>query len=446
MHARWVPVLISGMSNLDDLVNIKISASTATPTKPGFGVILIAAQNCPVSMGNRTRLFSSLTEMLDAGFPVTHPAYLCAQKMKAQNPAIRNFKIGKRLNKTSQTIELTCLSSTEGDVYYLKLRGIAYSFTVGAASSTATVSLALAGLIDPDSVVSATSSSATVTITAAAGVLFDVSEWSSNMTLKNTSVDPGLAADLEAINGFDTQWYGLALDSQSEDEINAAALFTETAKKLFVANSSDYGCENPSVSTDVMSDMKSAAYARTGILYSRSSLLSYSGAAWMAKQFTQNPGSDTWMYKSLAGVTVDNITSGARAAILAKNGNCYTSTSGINMTEPGKSGAGEYIDVTRFVDWLRAEIQFRVFSSLVNNSKIPYTDEGVDLIQSIIAGALKTGIERGGLVKGTTSVTFPLVADIDPATRATRKLADGKFSGRLAGAVHELDLSGSLTP
>lgn len=435
------------MSNLDDLVTINISASTATPTKPGFGTILIAAQKLPAGFTSRTRSFGSLTEMTDFGFLVNDPAYKCAQKMKAQNPAITAFKIGKRLNKVTQTLKLKCKSAVQGDTYTATINGVVINYTVLAAATTTTVATAIELLVEAVTGVDSTSATDTITFTVTAGIgeLVDVKDWSTNFEFTDATTDPGLAADLAAIKAFDNNWYGLALDSASEAEINIAALFAETEKKLFVPNSSDFGCEDVAVTTDIMSDIKAAAYARTGVLYSRSQLLSYSGPAWMAKQFTQNPGSDTWMFKTLASVTVDVLNDAGRASVLSKNGNCYTATSGINMTEQGKSGAGEYFDVTRFVDWLRAEIQFRVFSALVNNSKIPYTDEGIDLIQSIIAGALKFGVERGGLAKGSTSVTFPLVADIGSATRATRALTGGKFSGVLAGAIHSLTIAGSLT-
>ncbi len=511
--------------SLDELVTINISASTATPTKPGFGTILIAAQKVPAGFTSRARTFASLTEMTDFGFAVSDPAYLCAQKMKAQNPAITNFKIGKRLLPCTHTVKLKCNSAVVGDTYAATINDQAVSYTVASGSSASastvfaevgvtgdTISRASGSFItdghkpgmllssvsalntwsgalivsvsaltitlDSQDVVvetaaavltsvhttsslatyletltealtgvtsSATTDTITLTHASGAGYLLDVKEWSTNFELSDTTADPGLATDLAAIKAFDNNWYGLALDSNSEAEIEVAALFVETEKKLFVPNSSDYGCEDAGVTNDVMSDIQDAAYARTGVLYSRSRLLSYSGAAWMAKQFTQNPGSDTWMFKTLASVTVDTLSASGRAAILAKNGNCYTATSGVNMTEEGKSGAGEYFDITRFVDWLRAEIQFRVFSALVNNSKIPFTDAGIDLIQSIIMGALKFGVERGGLVKGTLSCSFPLVADIDSATKATRRLSDGVFAGTLAGAIHGLDISGRLT-
>lgn len=435
--------------SLDDLVTINISASTNTPSKPGFGTILIAAQKVPVAFTNRVRTFGSVKEMIDFGFAVDDPAVLCATKIKAQNPTVTNFKVGKRLHKLTQTIELTCLDATEGHTYALNVAGHDIAYTVLAAATTTTVATAIAALIDALSEVAATSSTNKITITTTAGELFNVKGWSSNLQLRDKTTDPGgsngLNDDLTAIYAEDREWYGLALDSQSPAETAIAALFVEANKKIFSPNTSDYDCEDSVSTTDIMYVLKAAAYARTGCLYSRAELLSYSGPAWMGKQFVAKPGSDTWAYKTLATVTVDTLTAGARTAILNKNGNVYESVSSINITEFGKSSAGEWFDITRFIDWLAAEAQFRVFNTLANNAKVAYTDDGVDLLLSQIDGALEAGVDAGGLVKGTTSVTAPLVADIDPATRNTRRLNGVKFGGRLAGAIHTLDIAGSLT-
>lgn len=436
---------------LDDLVKMNISASTQTPTEEGFGTILIAAQKVPAAFNTRTKLFGSLTEMTDLGFSVSDPAYLAAQKIKAQNPSLSGWKVGKRANKLTQSLKLKCTSAVQGDVYSVKINGTQITYTVLAAATTTTVATAIELLIEAVAGVDSTAATDTITFgpTAGAGELIDVKEWSTNFQFTDVTADPGgstgLANDLAAIQAFDKDWYGLVLDSNSEAEIAVAALFCETEKKLFVPNTSDWGCEDAATTTDIMSDMKAAAYARTGVMYSRSQLLSYSGAAWMGKQFTQAPGSDTWKFKTLASVTVDTLSAGARAAILAKNGNIYTATSGVNITEEGKTASGEWIDVTRFVDWQRARIQFLVFGGFVNNGKIAFTDPGVELVASFVEQGLSDGVEAGGLAEGSVGVTVPKVSSLVEADRAARKLKGMKFKGRLAGAIHELEIDGTIT-
>lgn len=439
--------------SLDDLVRVNISTATATPTKPGFGTILIAAMKVPVTFTSRVRRFGSLTELTDAGFSVGDPTYLCAQKMLAQNPATPAFLVGKRLHKVTQTVHLTCTSAVAGDGYEITVAGhdITYSVPGTGSPTTSTVATAFAALIDALTEVTATATGAVITVTAPAGELVNYKGWTDNLTFTDVTTDAGgangLADDLAAITASTNQdWYGLSLDSNSSAEVQIASLFVETAKKIMVCANSDAANADPNATTDVMSALKAASYARSGVLHSKKELLSYSGPAWMAKQFAGAiPGSDTWSFKTLAGVTVDTLSAGEYAAILAKNGNVYVATSGLNLTERGTSGAGEFLDITRFVDWQRAEIQFRVFSALANNPKIPYTDLGIDAITAIIKGALKQGEKNGGITPGTSTVSAPKRADIDSATASTRKLSDVKFGGQLAGAIHQLDISGALT-
>lgn len=440
------------MSYLDDLVKINISATTATPTKPGFGTILIAAQKVPGAFVSRVRRFGSLKELTDFGFAVTDPAYLCAQKCKAQDPSIESFLVGKRVNKVTQTLQLTCTSAVVGDTYQITVGSTTYTRVVTLGATTTTEATAFAALIDAHASVTATATGAVITVTnTTAGELVNVKSWTDNLQLKDTTADGGsggLAADLAAIKAATNQdWYGLALDSNSEAEINIAALFVETEKKIFVPNSSDWGCGDASTTTDVMSDMMTAGYTRTGVLWSRRELLSYSGAAWTAKQFAgAKPGEDTWAFKTLASVNVDELSAAEIAAIKGKNGNFYTQVSGINITQDGKSGAGEWLDIVRFIDWQRAEIQFRVFSAIVNNKKIPYSDNGIEALGAVVKSALQAGEDQGGLDVGSSKVVIPKVAGIPSATRATRKLSNVQFGGKLSGAIHQLELDGTFTP
>jgi len=435
------------VSFLDDLVSVSITSSSVTPSKPGFGTILIAAQKVPVGFTNRVRKFGSLKEMTDFGFLTSDPAYLCAQKIKAQNPSLNSWKVGKRLNKTTQSVTLKCLSAVEGDVYTATINGTTITRTVPAASTANNEATAIEALIEAISGIDSSVSTDTITVTATAGAgtLFDVKDLSTNFEFKNTSADPGLAADLAAISAEDNDWYGLALDSASAAEIAVATVFVESEKKFFAWNTSDTKCGDANSTTDIFYTQKALAYARSGGLFSKSQLMSYSGAAWTAKEFVENPGSATMHLKTLAGVQVDTLTAAEASAVKAKNGSVYVSVSDINVTMGGKTASGEWFDVTRFIDWLKAELQFRVFTLLVNNKKVPYTDLGVDAVIAVINGGLDLGVERGGLEKGTTSVTAPKVADVDVGTRAARRLEDVKFSGKLAGAIHELVIAGEVT-
>ena len=434
---------------LEDIVNVSITAQTATPTRPGFGTPLFAVSKVPAAFTELVRTYSSLSGMIDDGFTTGDAAYLMAAAAFSQNPRVKKVKIGKRALPQTQVVTLTVLSATAGKVYNLTVDGTAITYTVPGSGSptTTTVATAIAALIDAVSTVAATSSTATITVTASvAGTTFDISDWTTSLlNLKKTNTDPGIATDLAAILNEDSDWYGLAIDSTSAAEIVAAAAWVEANGKLAVFDSSDYDIIATG-SGDVGSTLKTSAYARSAIMFSGNSTQSYASAAWLGNRFPFDPGSDTWMFKTLKGVPVTVLTDSQMGYALGKNVNVYTTIAGINMTQQGKSASGEFLDVTRFIDWLTAEIKVRVFAVLVNNQKIPYTDAGVDVIVSIVKGALQDGINVGGLAADPAPyVSAPAVADIDSVTKASRLLPDVTFTGTLAGAIHAVEINGTLS-
>ena len=133
-------------------------------------------------------------------------------------------------------------------------------------------------------------------------------------------------------------------------------------------------------------------------------------------------------------------------AIEDKGGNHYTRVGGINITQQGWSASGEFIDITRFIDWLEARIKERIYFILANNPKVPYTDSGADLAVGAIKAQLQQGIAAGGLADTPVpTVTAPKVADIDPIDKANRHFPDIEFTGTLAGAIHSLAITGTLS-
>jgi hypothetical protein len=433
---------------LEDIVNLSITAETTTPTKPGFGVPLILANGVPAGFTSRTQAYASTKEMTDAGFAVTHPAYKAAQAIFSQNPRPKKIKIGRRALAPTQAFTLKCLSAVEGAVYKITFAGTPITYTVGASATTTTVAAAIELLLEAVDGANSefSASSDTITFTnGVAGTYEDVSGLSDNFVFTNTTTDPGLATDLAAIFAEDPDWYGLTAIAPSKAECQAIAAWAEANGKLAILNTLDGGVLDNTVTTDVASVLKASAYARSGVLFS-GQLLSHSAAAWFGEGFPWPPGSSTWKFKTLAGIPADNLSAGKQANAKAKNCNTYVPVEGVNITQEGVTASGEFIDVTHGLDWLRAEIKFRVFSKFVNERKTPYTDAGVTSVLSVIDGALKDAVRATILAADPAPVSSaPKVSEIDPTVRATRLLPDISLSGRLAGAVHASDITGTVS-
>ena len=127
----------------------------------------------------------------------------------------------------------------------------------------------------------------------------------------------------------------------------------------------------------------------------------------------------------------------------------------MSITQNGKVAAGEWIDVIRFRDWLEEEIKVNVFNLLINRDKVPYTDAGIAAIEARIRQALELGQTRGGIAPteydedGNENpgyvLTVPLASSISANQKASRVLTDVRFTARLAGAIHVVEITGSLT-
>lgn len=439
--------------SLEDIVNLTISRTSRTPSRPGFGIPLLVVSKVPATWGpNRVRQFSTLKEMTDAGFLVNDPAYLMATAVKSQSPAPTRFKIARRLLQATPTVTLVIASvpaPAVGDVYTVTVDGTPITFTAGAAPTTTTVAAGIAALIVANRW-TAGAAAGVVTLTAALGVLPTLSAWSRNLIVTDTTADPGLATDLANINAEDTAWYGLLLDSQSRLQVLAAAAFVEANKKLFVFDSSDSNTMDPAVTTDVFSALKTLTYFRTAGISSPSSLNSGLAAAWIGNRFPSDPSQapdagGTWAFKTLAGVPVQTMSDGQITAILNKNGSVYTVVAGIPVTQFGKTAGGEWIDVIRFLDWLESEIKIRVFTHFASRQRVPFTDNGVLSIVNVIKGTLAAGVTAGGLASDPPpEVTAPLVADVSAIDRALRNLPNVAFTVRLSGAIHAVNVTGSV--
>lgn len=181
----------------------------------------------------------------------------------------------------------------------------------------------------------------------------------------------------------------------------------------------------------------------------------YLALAWAAKCVNYQPGSETWALKEINLCTPSLLTNAEKNDLNEKNINSFRRYAGTNVTIGGTVYAGEWIDVIRFRDWLKAEVQKNVFNVLRTNRKIPFTDAGIGLIEGAIEKALRDGQNIGGIAPASYDadgnetpgyiVSLPKASELTEAERATRKLKNCRYSARLAGAIHVVEIEGYLT-
>lgn len=353
------------MADLDRVVSVVITRQTTVPTMESFDNILIVdeflkASVTPVMTAtDRVREYSSLSELVAAGFTNTTFVYKAAARIFGQNPSISKVVVGRKL---------TGADGTE--------------------------------------------------------------TWVQALT---------------AILTEHADWYGLITRTRTESDVLPIAAWVESNKKLYVTTASD--SDILSGTGDVADLLKTAKYERTLIAYHSTAGTGTDqiiDAAILGKMFGgYDPGSATWAYKSLAGISVDLLTPSQISTALGKNCNVYTAIAGVNVLQMGKVSSGEFADVIHGLDWLKARIQQLVFTPLANTAKVPYTNAGIEIIVSAVRTALQEGVTNALLSSFTVSA--PKVTEISTADRGTRVLPDVRFTAVLAGAVHTVEVDGVVT-
>ena len=447
------------MANLDRICNVQISLNTTGITTEGFSTLLIVGPHAH-SLA-RVESYTAASEMIDAGFSADDPLYLACVDAFSQTPRPRQVKVGRQLvdsvlvnvKKVTATGVYTITVSTKDTDGNVQSTPYSYTNNGGTAADIAT-GLQNAIVNDASSEVTATVADGVITLTGNSGDSFMV-QVSSMLSMQNGTITEDVPTMMAAIVAYDNDWYGWAFTSRVQADILAAAAWTESVRKIFGTSTAEAGSYNPDVTSDTGYKLYNDNYYRTFWFYHEKAATDFPECAVFARCFAVLPGGETWALKKLAGVTTDGLTETQYNAITRKNGNTFERFRNISLTQNGKVAAGEWIDVIRFRDWLQEEITVNVVNLLINRDKVPYTDDGIAMIEARIRQSLELGQRRGGIAPteydedGNENLGFtievPLSSQISANQKASRVLTDVKFTARLAGAIHVVEIYGSLT-
>lgn len=248
---------------------------------------------------------------------------------------------------------------------------------------------------------------------------------------------------LQQVIDEDDTWYALLADDHSDATIMTLAEAIQAMRKIYVTSTSDPNALVSTSTTDIGPSLLAKMLDRTIISYHPQADTQFPEARWVGEQLTYVPGSNTWEYKSLSGVSVVKLSSSQVSTLEKKGYNYYINIKGLPVTRRGKTSGNSWIDEIILVDWIYARLQEQIFFRMVNLPKIPYTDEGVTIIENEIRSVLTQGQANGGI--DTYDVTSPRVLAIPEMQRAARILGDFKFKARLAGAVSVVIIRGVVS-
>ena len=428
---------------LSEIVSVQIDRQTKFPTQVGFGTPLIMGTSSVIG-AEKVRTYTDIDGVAE-DFTTSDNEYKAASAIFSQSPRPEQIKVGKIDAKIAAVKRVTPVA-VNTFTYVVTINGVEFQFISDASATVAEITAGLTTAINAGSEpVTAADVTTHITLTAdVAGLDFSL-QVGSNLTALVTTPNTGIETALTDIEELGTDFYAIISTSRAPEDVKGAAQWAEPRVKLFFFAEDDAGILDPASTTDIFYFLKAKNYDRTVMLFSEDQE-NYPEAAWVGQNLPKDPGSITWKFKNLNGVVADVLTSTEKAAAKGKNGNVYTTIAGISMTEEGVVASGEFIDIIQGSDWLSVRIQEEVFAALVNEPKIPYTNAGVDAIKNQVLRILTQGVLRGILRPDPApEVTAPLVADIALADRANRLLPDVEFTGQFAGAIHKVEIQGTIS-
>jgi hypothetical protein len=364
--------------------------------------------------------------------------------------------IGKRAANVAQSDVVTVSNVQDTVTYTVTLNGTAFDFLSDGTATNLEIALGLVTAINLGSEPVTATDNVDGTFDLDADVVGDaftvvVSDDGVGDGLTNvpTILNVSVASELLAFEQVYNDWYFLILTRRSTEaeqlqDISQAASFIEPRLKMYFY-ALDQASMLTAVTTDIGNVLKALAYDRTTGMYSADEA-NYPEAAWVGRVAPETPGSVNWKFQRLVGITPDSLTSTEITNLKTANLNFFETVAGANIiSSEAVVASGEYIDIIRGTDKLSTRMSERIFTTLVNEKKVPLTNDGGATIENDMRAELQISVDDGFLVGDSIIVTVPDASTLSPADKAARFYSGITFSGDFQGAVNKVGIEGTLS-
>lgn len=292
------------------------------------------------------------------------------------------------------------------------------------------------------------------------------------VAIDGTPTAAELQAELDALYNADQDWYFLTIDTALRDQAYTDGLiaWVEAKPKLAILDSNAVATQDPEDTTSIAARNK-GEFERTGVFYHPNAAMfpAVALAAYMStRNFDDANTAYTAKFKNLKGIEAVNIGSAAVTAVtgftpgvgqsetVGHMANTYIDIGSRNFTVEGSTlTANVFLDEIHTTDWIIARTEEEALGILLNNARIPFTDQGMQML----AGAARTVMQqatRAGLVAQdvdpttgeyapAVEITVPSVFDVPESQRKARIAPAISVRFRYAGAVHYTTINYIMT-
>ena len=423
--------------SISDIIKVSIAVAPNAVATDGFGPLLFMSKEfVPTVDVYPVRSYSSLKEVL-ADFPTGEIA-AAATAWYSQKPTPKTFLIGAITHETVTPATSGTLTATANAVLAgikAKVNAVLTVNVNGVSKSTAAMDFS--GALDLDAVVaivasalSAANIALTVTQTSGKFKLATVST-GANATVKNATGDAAtvlkldaasnpvalagvpelsIAGDLAAIanTSFNFFYVGLDRKYRALPLQESVARWCEASGCVF-----GWGDYDPNIlkagTSNSFKKAKDANLRNTLCVFDASENKDeYPEISILARAATVNFNVANSVlilaFKKGPGVATADLSTGQVAALESYNGNAFISTAGNVMFWNGKMADGTWFDTVQGVEWLTQKIRNNVFNLFyTSTTKIPWTDQGVAIVNQQVILALELAVTNGLVAPGYDS-------------------------------------------
>lgn len=486
----------SGVS-VDDVVDVEIDLTPTAAQERNFGNALFLGDSDVIDTTQRFRIYTSSDDVA-ADLGGSAPEFLAAELFFAQSPQPQECYVGRWastathgllrgavLNASQQNLSIFAQINAGGmtvtiDGTIHALTGLDFTAQTNLNGVAAVIQTALAGAAGVtwdsnndqfvlestttgslSSVIFATAPSAGTDISALLGLQVG----SGGYAVAGMQAET-LAAAVELLADMSTDWYGLQVASTatpSDADYVALGLFIESAKpsRIMGVTTQEPNALSAISTTDLPFLLNASGYRRTFCQYSSSN--PFASASTLGRALTVDfDGENTTItldFKIEPGVVAELIRESQKRALAGKKCNAFLKfNNGTAILQEGWMANGTFIDVIQGTDWLQNSLQTSVYNALLTAPKIPQTDPGVNKLvaaltvgceqarrNGLFAPGVWTGPDLGSIVTGQTLskgyyIFAPKVATQAQADREARKSPPLQVAGKLAGAIHSVNV------
>ena len=480
---------------ITEFTNATISVSPTGVQTGNFGIMgFLTDETGVIGTAERARAYTSLASLGD-DWATSTEVYKAGTAFYAQTPEPRDMTVIMNFSTAQAALlvggghdtleELLLITAGAFDI---TVDGTLVNLT-GLDFSGATTLAEVAALIEADvglaalatcvhtgygfDITSLTTGATTSSITFATEVASGTTAASLGLLQYQGLISDGLDVEtpvesLAVAHSLGIEWIGTVTNKSMRDTTAQAvgtntvdiADWCEAAKKIFMNTTNDLSVLNSAIDTDIASQLMDKTLRYSLTTFSKNPNEYPSASVWGRAASVNFEGIATTItlnLKQMPTVTVEDLTPGEFATLRSKYASAIVKIGKtVNAYTDSRMASGSWLDTTHGLLWLENRIETDMFNLLYRtNTKIPYTQAGINTaasrLQHSLEAAIRNGLAAPGyLPDGTylpdgyviTQVALGDVASGDKSNRIYRGLG---FKMVGAGALHEVHITGEFS-